>query len=324
MDSSQKAKFITRLLALAKGPEERHVLQELFCCDQLRSDSDPDLESHSRPVSYYLLRTVGAASLLLGGAGLMTDISFIFSTSFVYLGLLVLIIDPWIEPSLKKVPIRWRGIPSLIFTIPLVLFSVFVVFLPSPLEVAARDNAGTYPDGEVIGGIEWNPKFSDVRVVFRNSTTHEYRNLDFTVSTGYLIIASAQTSNLPGVTVYNTAAGPDQVLGSAKDVRGNTVYLSYKNTTFASGGIRFTCDRLPRGMALEIILAVINLPKTATRFSYPVDPNLLVTLVRNREGSNLDQVGPKVIVDEVGIAGTYESLGRRPHRIHSVYPVKLQ
>lgn len=90
-------------------------------------------EKKLHPVLNYFLRTLGTASLAFGGAGLMYGTSFLWSAVFIYVGLLILCVDPWLEPSLRNHSLKWRLFFSAPFLFCLVAFSWKVVLRPAPL-----------------------------------------------------------------------------------------------------------------------------------------------------------------------------------------------
>ncbi len=53
-----------------------------------------------------------------------------------------------------------------------------------------------YPSGTVVGGLKWNPAWTDVRIDVENGQL-PIRNLDFTVETDALIAGVGQVSQLP-------------------------------------------------------------------------------------------------------------------------------
>lgn len=261
------------------------------------------------PVLAYIFRTIGAATLSIGGAGIMLDISFLWSALFVCLGLTLLIIDPWIEPSLRSYTLLLRTSFSLVFVTILILFLSFVVFLPAPLKLTARDFNGAYlPKTKSLYGIEWHKEYSDLRVVFINPTGFAYKNLDFDVEpVGLLVAAEAQTTNLSGVQLFNTENGPDQVTVTLTDKNGKKSYGPQSNIHLAAGTIRVLCDTLPKKSDFEIILAVRLVP-----------PGVPASNPIKAIGSDVRE--PAKIVH---IYGTYQSRAGRPRTINETIKVKL-
>ena len=310
MASRQSKKYKTKILRELQDPDKEHILREVASLPL-----PPKAEQTVSPyhiLAHYFIRTLGAASLVIGAAGLMTEISFMICTSCVYLGLIVLCLDPWIEPGLRRLSPLWRMIPTVIFLIPLVAFTRYVVFLPSLLGIQARDYNGDYLVGTKVGDIEWRPEYSDLRVVFFNRTDNDYKNLDLKIIPGAMIIGSSQTTNVPGVSVFNTIAGPDKVTVPSIDKDGKTEYLPDNQTLFTSAGIRVICDRLPKHTSFEIVLAVVTFETSQDK-------------VRQRllQGAGvLAQLGERKPATQVTVDAEYESLGKRPHHVKQTYDVK--
>jgi hypothetical protein len=59
-------------------------------------------EETLHPILRYVFRTMGIASLVFAGAGLISGISFTLFSVFTYIGLFILGCDSWLEPSLRK------------------------------------------------------------------------------------------------------------------------------------------------------------------------------------------------------------------------------
>ncbi len=253
----------------------------------------------------------------------MTEISFTACAVALYVGMVILAVDPWIEPGLRKMPPLWRAIPTVFFVIPLFAFTRYVVFLPSPLIVTATDYNGDYPAGRKIAGIEWKSAYSALHVLFLNQTDYDYKDLDFVVATNEYIAAAEQDGNVPGVSVFNTSGGPDRVSSSHKDSSGHITYEDEKNLQLLSGGIRVICDKLPRHSSFDIVLAIVNVP-SAGRLSLPPSSDYLLALQGPTLVNREDVYGPRTPATKVGVSGRFKSLGQRPHRLREMHDVKQQ
>jgi hypothetical protein len=260
----------------------------------------------SHPVARYVFRVLGVATLSLGGAGLMEGISFSWSAFFVASGLVLLIIDPWIEPTLLDHSVLWRIGCSLFFAALLFLFANFVVFLPSPLNVRARDYNNDYSPDTVIAGIKWESEYSDLRLVFENPTDNAYKNLDVTIEPGVFVVAEAQTTNLSGVQVFNTDRGQDIPSISQTDAKtGRPSYVKQGDYVLYSQAVRVLCETLPKHTEFEVVLALDNPPNGTSKTRPPFG-------------------GPRTPSKVVIINGTYESKAGRPHKLSQAYPVELR
>lgn len=268
---------------------------------------------------YYFIRTLGAASLVIGSAGFMLEFSFAVCAGCVYLGLIVLCVDPWIEPALREVSPLLRIVPSVIFFIPLLVFTRYVIFLPAALEIKGTDYNGDFPSGQAIAGIEWKPAYSELELSFSNHTDHDYKDLDLVVGVNEYIAAVGKTE-FPGVTIFNTQAGPDTLHYAHKDGEGHVSYEQDKDLKLLSGGVRVLCDKLPKDASFSVILAVVSVP-SAGEHSIPSASNSLLALQSSDLPNRDDLYGPRTAATKFGVSGWYKSLGQRPHRVRQMYEV---
>lgn len=326
MNSKQRKQFESTVLRWLQDPEANRLLRSLLFSSEEPKRQTKDGNS-SYTMLYYFIRVLGSSSLVFGAAGLMTETSFTASAICIVVGLLVLCADPWVEPSLKRTRKFVRAIPTIMFTAVLYAFLRYIVFLPSPLAITAKDYNGTYqlphkiPDIPGLIGIDWNDKYSDLRVVFANDSDYDYTNLDFVVGVNLFIAAAKPASNMPGVVVYNTSAGPDNVQLSRNGPNGDLTYDPDTDSQFLSGGIRVICDRLRRNTALEIAIAVVNVPSPVGGLAPPSSDYLMV-LSRPGIKNDPDSFGPRTPATQIGVSGRFESLNHRPNRVHQLYGVK--
>src|SRR6202142_1072834 len=126
----------------------------------------------------------------------------------------------------------------------------------------AMVNDGNYPSGTNIGGIDWSPRFSDLRIVVMNASDSDYNDLDLTLQPDVSVAAIGQISNLPDVS-FSPVADPTYSItfvdGATKRQTAIPLVL-----VSSDGGYRVRCVLLPRKRKLEIIMAVgeiIDFPK---------------------------------------------------------------
>src|SRR5438128_1115436 len=75
-------------------------------------------------------RSIGLASVLVGGFGIMQPQFFWFSVSLVYVGLLILCVDLYFEPELPR---KFKAVGLAIAVVGLIWFSIRFVFVSAPL-----------------------------------------------------------------------------------------------------------------------------------------------------------------------------------------------
>ncbi len=120
-------------------------------------------------------RSIGAVSVLAGGFGLLQPQYFWFGVSFVYGGFVLLGVDLWFEPQLKRgSKIAGEGLLAL----GMVLFSLKVVFVSAPLNIASVVTALEYSAGTKIADIPWRPMYAELDVVVSNPTGGDYTDVN--------------------------------------------------------------------------------------------------------------------------------------------------
>lgn len=307
---------------MAKDPKEelRRTFADLK--SKLRLGNDPirnptrlpDLQPRSRsPHPLFLwARGAGLGSLLVGGAGLMTGISFWLFCGFLCLGAVVLGIDPWFDPSFRTRWIGWRVLTSLMMLVFFVL-GIYLIVLPAPLMVNPMDRAVEYDPGTEIAGIQWRPDFSELRVILGNSTEQNYTNLDLYVTVDIPAVAVKQLTINPNCTV--------ELVGIPEgfESRGGRIHA-----TKVIGGInraRLICDRFPKRSNIEVVFVCAQPPFGETR----AQNCELASYVLGRIGGGLkedESHETKLSAEKVCVKGTYESLGGRPNRIEQTFSVR--
>lgn len=321
LDAQQRKKLTTSILRLLQNPEAEKILRNLLSLPQSHQELTESDAKSVRVIPYYLIRTLAGTALAVSAAGAITEMSFTWRAALLFGGLVALAADPWIEPSVRKIHALYKGAASCFFLVLLAVFLKYVVFLPSPLVITARDYNGDYEDGRKIAGIAWKPKYSDLRVVFSNPTDRDYEHIDVVVGAGMYIADAKPSTNMPGVSVFKTSAGPDNVTVPRKDSSGHVTYEPEENVLFVSGGVKVICDKLPRGTSFEIVLALVTIPSAGNLSSPPSSDNLLVMSAPGIQ-SNPAIFGPRTPAKTIGISGWFQSLGHRPHRVRDFYEVK--
>jgi len=201
------------------------------------------------------IRGTGIIALLLGGIGLIMTY-FELSVALVYFGLLLLGIDIYFEPTLK----RHKLIHSIGLGIvgpAILLFTSFIVFVPGHLDIHIMSDVYNYPDGTIINGIKWTNSYAEVRINLSNPTDRDYKDLDLIIDNSLKILEIGQITNIPEVRFERITPfhifGP--VFGISKGSNGNetTNPLTFIHIT---SKYRIWCSVLPRYSNIELVLAV--------------------------------------------------------------------
>jgi hypothetical protein len=153
------------------------------------------------PVAKWL-RGVGIAALLLGLGTLMlaSPQAFWFAIIFIYGGLLLLLIDVWLEPELKN-HFRWR----IVITASLIILASIVtkafVWIDADLGITAVVVDANRQKGTKIAGIDFRPEFTELQVAIQNSSSRSYEDLDLLLTPSEPIAFIAQLTDVPSVSI---------------------------------------------------------------------------------------------------------------------------
>jgi hypothetical protein len=273
-------------------------------------------EGGLHPLPLYFFRTLGAASLVLAGAGIISGISFTWSASFIYLGLVILVFDPWIEPSLKPYPL-WRSLFSLLFLGVVLTFTFGIVLYPAPLQVVSVSYEGLYRTGDSVYGITWDETMSDLRIDVTNPTSRDYDHLDVVVTLGFPVEIrdQRQITDVPGVSFLPVShEGHMESIGKDGNL---TQEQNLTRSQHAYTQVRVLCDRLPKNATMGLILATSKINPAEAKTVRPQDSVLLT------HEDSIYEHWVRARPATVSILGGY-SVTNRPYKINQTLQVIAQ
>jgi hypothetical protein len=213
-------------------------------------------------------RSISAVSVLGGGVGLMTPDYFWFAVCFVYGGLLLLAIDLWFEPQLKK---GFKRVGGMIILLLMALFSYKVVFISAPLNIQSLVTVKEYSTGTKIGDIPWRPMYTELDVVVNNPTESDYTNVNIVVRPDYPVAAISQLSNLGGVSFEDRWGSTFR--GTIQDL---SQQFAMPVTLLATdAGYRIHADHIPPNSSLRIVMAMVAMKKSKAKDKAAIAPMLL-------------------------------------------------
>jgi hypothetical protein len=102
--------------------------------------------------TYKWIRNAGIASELLGWGSAMLAGQFLIGAIFIYLGFLLLAIDPWIEPDLRGKTL-WKLLITFFMLLFAAAFSWGMVFIDHTLDITGLITDAEYAQGTKIGDI---------------------------------------------------------------------------------------------------------------------------------------------------------------------------
>lgn len=181
---------------------------------------------------------------------------FWWAVSCVYIGLLLLLVDLWMERFKQK----WvRNLISLILIGIGTAFSIGVVFKKAPMTVDANVITIPHFTGSTFGGITWyDPKASDLRVWIRNPSSINYDEVDMVVDTDAYIIGIGQLQGLPKCEV--TLSNEGQAWATFEDKTGKQHTVNPPIASTLGAGYRVLCSKFPPRTAIQLIFATTDKP----------------------------------------------------------------
>jgi hypothetical protein len=246
----------------------------------------------STPALVLWFRSTGFIGLLLGVIAMLDPDFFRFSMFCFYLVLVLFSVDLWFEHGLN----RWIKIIAFgVLLVTVIAFSRYWVFVPAPLETKIGSNELNPIDRS--GGIHWINAYSDLEVSFNNSTSRTYEQLDATFETDLYIIAGAQTSGLPGCSIFPVETGNElwrKGVPVGTDNQGKPVLrpdIPQIGAQQSARKYRVICPELPSNGRLELLFALVNLTSSRSE-----DPNTVI--------------GPRKMPQKVEISGRFKDRGR--------------
>jgi hypothetical protein len=236
---------------------------------------------------------------------------------------MLLIIDLNLEPWFR-LNRRLRACVTAVLVALAIAFSLRLVFVPAPLETSATTATGSYPEGTVLAGIEWNRTFGELRITVRNPTSLDYEKIDLLLRPDEPQIKIGQLTSIPGVsfigaTIGDTASGNDfagksvlqsqdeQLIDKGKDGSGMIVVPQLRVTT---GGYRMRCPLLPSSSSVVLVMAVA---RTKGQTKDEVARGFVTTVFLPSGGRANDALEP-ASPTLVKVAGTYVAA----FRTHSI------
>lgn len=99
----------------------------------------------------------------------------------VYGGLLLLGYHLSKEEFFRAWPLGTRIAVGVIGLCCVYIWSANIVFARLPINITVVLDAGNYPAGTDVAGIQWNPRYSDVRLTLANPTKHDYSDVDLSL-----------------------------------------------------------------------------------------------------------------------------------------------
>jgi hypothetical protein len=179
--------------------------------------------------------------------------------------------------------------------------------LKDSLVINALAGYGNYVEGSTIGSvnpIKWKNYYSEVQVIFVNTSSEDYDAFDVSVDPDQVIFAVSQITEIPGVSIFSRNGGPGSQLlppEETKPLPPNSVLLLPNNIDSSPRRVR--CEKFPASIPMRLIFAVANV-------KFPPGTKHGHTLMF---GFGTPDLNPKVLPQWVKIEGSYKLQGQKFH-----------
>jgi hypothetical protein len=253
------------------------------------SDHEPPLTDGTHTMLGYL-RSSGFVGVVLA-VGAMVMGTYFWAAAFIFfLALLVFLLDFLYQPQVKQSCLMIAA-GVVVFASIVGLFARYVAFLPAPLEVTAMWWGGYYDSGTNVGGIQWKPQYTDVRLALVNRSETDYKNLEVSIvpaESGIAVAELGQITNVPNVSFIGHKF---ETKFSLTKVDGGFVQKFSSLDRPSILGKRIRCENLPKHDLLQIVIALVTVDSAGETLDVKPQPKRLR------------------LVEE------YETIGGRPHKV---------
>ncbi|MGA2905798.1 MAG: hypothetical protein ABSD98_18390 [Candidatus Korobacteraceae bacterium] len=214
-------------------------------------------EGKVRHSALIISRSALIGSVFIQWLRLMGAVSFIWSAGLGYVLVILALAEIWFEPMFNR---RFlRPILTLLVVSVCLWFSLKVVFVPAPLQINAVCHSGHYPKGTEYNGINWEPYFSDLRVVIANRSDSDYDDMDIELRPDVYIAAIRQVDDTPNVSFVAVRTNVTSVaVFQPNPADSNTVIPIPVNPNGDTPAYRVRCLKLPAQSFIELVIATIN------------------------------------------------------------------
>jgi hypothetical protein len=179
-----------------------------------------------------------------------------------YVGAVLLAVDVRKEESFRRLKPSAQIFAGLIYG-ALLFLSLFWTFTPAPLSMTGESHLPAYPPEAVVGGIKWEPRFSELRVHIENNTPYDYSNVVVRIETDLGIQHLRPMENFLNCAVFpdEPPMGPPRVTSRWTDEQGK--WHEQEGVPSPGQGVsawayRIACDKLPHETAVDLVGALFN------------------------------------------------------------------
>jgi len=225
------------------------------------------------------MRNSGILSAFCGGIAVICTARFFWwSVTLIHVGVLFFGIDLW-AGEFKRHP-KWKYSITLVLIGALAIFNYEVVWISTPLGVAADSDTFGHPPGSMLGGIAWQPKFGELYLHISNPSEYDDENMVIHIRPDVPVVAAEQASQLSDINLIpdsdpNDSAPFPFVRSSIGD---QNIPLALIAT---EAGYRLYCGRLPARESIDIVMALAKIKEN----------DVVIMLEKNKEDKALITFG---------------------------------
>jgi hypothetical protein len=269
----------------------------------------------TRVISY--LRSTGAISIFLSLGALMMlgPDGFPYCAALIYVAVIIGTADLFLETRASgryaKIAILTGGM------LLIVIISWRFVVVRLPLTIAAYSGDVDYVAGEVENGIQWSPKYTDLKLSISNTTAYDYSQLDLLIKPKDPVVAVALLPDSRPASIVRQTPITNFDLQLYRPSANRR--FAIPTTCWAStGGFRLHADLLPSDSHITVVLAIADIDNGKTENSdyymgpWKVGQDKFWYRWENHPVTD-DLFWPRPTPKAVSITGSYVAFYRRKH-----------
>jgi hypothetical protein len=206
----------------------------------------------SKAVTY--LRSIGGVAFLFGVGGIILSTYYWFAVATVYIGLVIIFIDLWIE---RNLPVPWKVGFSITLWALGICGSILYIFPSAPLEIQMIRHRGDFPEGETIGGISWTHNYSELRVSFLNQSEQSYDDVNMLIRTDLPVAKTGFITNPSNCALNLQSNVPELRIKTYDKKTGDRAeYPLFDLSNKAP--YQLHCDKLLPHLPVQIVFALVS------------------------------------------------------------------
>jgi hypothetical protein len=198
----------------------------------------------------------------------------------VYAGFCLCLAECIWEPELLRRPYQLQvTLIGIVFSL-IVVFTIFVVGVATPLGFHVTGNSADYATGVSIGNIPWLPNYSPLKLLIINSSEHDYEKLDFIIKPDKPIAKITQLSGFCHLQFEDAIP----MTTDMEIFHEGSAQVLFPILIATDGGYRMRCDVLPAKSSIEVVAALVTIDEKRL----PPPPTMIEDVIREplTEGSS--------------------------------------